>query len=145
MIDRIRSHTVTFARPFTLTDAGEQPAGTYTVETEEALLPTSTIAYRRIATWIRLPGPLGSAWTTEIVRLEPEELTRLLASDAAANAVWLTTPLIPIGQRKEIAPAAHQVRIKELCKNWFRNNTIDLAWTALTVGGVLISGLAASP
>src|SRR5689334_1145676 len=37
MIDRIRSHTVTFAHPFALTDAGEQPAGNCTAETEEAL------------------------------------------------------------------------------------------------------------
>ena len=44
--------TVTFARPFSLSGIDEvQPAGTYTVETDEELLPGLSLpAYRRIAT-----------------------------------------------------------------------------------------------
>src|SRR5689334_17114834 len=106
MIDRIRSDAVIFAHPFALTDAGEQPAGTYTVETEEAMLPTSVIAYRRVATWIRLPGQVGGARTTEVVRVEPEELTRLLASDAATAIAARPTPSTATEPRKEITPSA---------------------------------------
>jgi hypothetical protein len=63
--------TVTFARPFSLSGIKVQPAGTYTVETDEELLPgLSFPAYRRIATLIYLAreaaGRSWSRWPTSI-------------------------------------------------------------------------------
>ena len=51
---RTRTMTVRFAEPFTLTGLErEQPAGTYTVETGEELIPSvSFAAYRRTETRI---------------------------------------------------------------------------------------------
>ena len=53
---RTTTRTVIFKRPFMLRGFDRvQPAGTYTVETDEELLDTiSVTAYRRIATLIRL-------------------------------------------------------------------------------------------
>jgi hypothetical protein len=48
---------VTFMHPFNLNGMDKmQPAGTYTVETDEELLQTSLPAYRRISTLMRLPA-----------------------------------------------------------------------------------------
>jgi hypothetical protein len=57
MTVRTTSKTVTFMHPFNLSGMDEmQPAGTYTVETDEELLQTSSLpAYKRISTLIRLP------------------------------------------------------------------------------------------
>src|SRR6476646_5816909 len=56
MTVRTTSKTVTFTHPFNLSGMDEvQPAGTYTVETDEELLQTSSVpAYRRISTLMRL-------------------------------------------------------------------------------------------
>jgi hypothetical protein len=50
--------------PFSLSGTVEvQPAGTYTVETNEELLQASSIpAYRRIATLLRLEQTTGSVF-----------------------------------------------------------------------------------
>ena len=58
MTVRTTSKTVTFMHPFNLSGMDEvQPAGTYTVETDEELLQTSSLpAYRRISTLMRLPA-----------------------------------------------------------------------------------------
>jgi hypothetical protein len=62
MTVRTTSKTVTFMHPFSLTGTDEvQPAGTYTVETDEELLqPSSLPAYRRIATLLRLERNTGT-------------------------------------------------------------------------------------
>src|SRR5947209_2852295 len=62
MTVRTTSKTVTFIHPFSLTGTDEvQPAGTYTVETDEELLePSSFPAYRRIATLLRLERNTGA-------------------------------------------------------------------------------------
>ncbi|HTZ80084.1 MAG TPA: hypothetical protein VMC10_19390 [Stellaceae bacterium] len=84
---RTRSDTVTFHRPFVLTSVdGVQPAGTYIVETDEELLPTlSRTAYRRLATWLRLPAPMPSVQSaparTQVVAIDPTELQAALARD----------------------------------------------------------------
>jgi hypothetical protein len=89
MMTRTVARTVTFARPFALSGLeGEQPAGTYSVETDEELIPSlSFAAYRRIATWFRLParreGTELSAGLSEVVAVDPVELERALERDAA--------------------------------------------------------------
>jgi hypothetical protein len=86
MTVRTTSRTVTFARPFMLSGIIEpQPAGTYTVETDEELLETASVpAYRRIATLIRLPGRPGSLVLGQVVDIDATELAAALDEDAAA-------------------------------------------------------------
>ncbi len=76
---RTTRQTVTFASPFALSGIeGLQPAGTYTIETDEELLADMSFpAYRRIATLLFLPGRPGSAVTGQIVSVDPSELLRL--------------------------------------------------------------------
>jgi hypothetical protein len=84
---RITSGTVTFARPFALkgTD-GLQPAGTYTVETEEEELPTLLHeGYRRTGTWLTLPAQAAAAGSSQLVSIDPAELEAALARDARAR------------------------------------------------------------
>ena len=86
MTIRTTVSTVTFARPFILDSiAEEQPAGTYTVETDEEMLPTTLVpAYRRVATLIRLPGRPGSSVLGYLVDIDAAELAAALERDAAA-------------------------------------------------------------
>jgi hypothetical protein len=81
---RTTSRTVTFTRPFLLSAIGEeQPAGTYTVETDEELVGNGPItAYRRISTLIRLPGRPGSLVQEQVVDIDAAELAAALARDA---------------------------------------------------------------
>jgi hypothetical protein len=81
------SHTtVTFTRPFLLSALDEvQAAGTYTVQTEEALLPgLSFPAWRRIATLIFLPSRPGGAFVEQVVNIDPLDLEAAQARDAAS-------------------------------------------------------------
>ena len=71
MTVRTSRKSVTFTQPFSLSGFDEvQPAGTYTVETDEELLPgLSFPAYRRVATLIFLRsrgGALVRRWPTSI-------------------------------------------------------------------------------
>jgi hypothetical protein len=85
---RTTSRTVTFTRPFVLSGIVEQqPAGTYTVETDEELLETASVpAYRRIATLIRLPGRPGSLVLGQVVDIDAAELAAALDQDFATAA-----------------------------------------------------------
>ena len=87
MTTRTTTRTVTFNRPFVLTSIGEeQPAGDYTVETDEELLEgTSVPAYRRIATLIRLPGRPGSTVLESVVNIDAAELDAALERDASGG------------------------------------------------------------
>jgi hypothetical protein len=91
MMTRTITKTVTFGRPFALIGLeGVLPAGTYAVETDEELIQTlSFAAYRRTATWLRLPGRREgaehSAGLSEVVAIDPVELDAALARDAAAG------------------------------------------------------------
>ena len=75
-MNRITLTHVLFARPFSLTGLdGLQPAGTYTIETEEELLEgLSFPVYRRIATVMLLPGRRGSMIMGQAVAVDPVEL-----------------------------------------------------------------------
>src|ERR1700746_2361431 len=84
MTVRTTSKTVTFMHPFNLSRTDEvQPAGTYTVETDEELLePLSFSAFRRISTLMRLPARSMGTMLTQIVETNPVELAEALARDA---------------------------------------------------------------
>jgi hypothetical protein len=86
MSKRTSCRTVTFTRPFLLRGiVEEQPAGSYSVETDEEPLETaSVVAYRRISTLIRLPGRPGSSVLGQVVDIDPEELAHALERDGAA-------------------------------------------------------------
>jgi hypothetical protein len=79
MTVRTTSKTVTLTHPFNLSGMEEmQPSGTYTVETDEELLQTSSLpAYMRISTLMRLTTrPMGTV-LTQIVEVNPLELAAL--------------------------------------------------------------------
>ncbi|PWC45761.1 hypothetical protein [Azospirillum sp. TSO22-1] len=84
--------TVTFTHPFALRGMdAERPAGTYVVETDEELIePLSFAAYRRIATWIRLPQQAGPDGGAQTALIDPDELNEALGpverADPAAPA-----------------------------------------------------------
>ena len=84
---RTTCRTVTFSHSFLLKGvAEEQPAGSYIVETDEEQLLTSSIeAYRRISTFIRLPGRPGSLVLGQVIDIDPTELAEALERDAAAH------------------------------------------------------------
>jgi hypothetical protein len=82
---RTRRETLTFAHPFSLRGVdGVQPAGAYTVQTdEEPIEGISFLAYRRIATVIFLPLPHGGAGSFEAVTVAPADLEAAQARDKA--------------------------------------------------------------
>src|SRR5690242_8874686 len=133
------SRTVTFLHPFNLSGIDEvQPAGTYTVETDEELLqPSSLPAYRRIATLLRLERNTGAV-LTQIVETNPVELAAALAIDAQLDE---TVP-----QRAHSEPVVSRKRargridsFREGWKDWVTFNATDLTWMALVIGGVLFT------
>jgi hypothetical protein len=83
---RTTCKTVTFTRPFALSGIlGVQAAGTYVVEMDDELLPTSFPAYRRLATLIRLPAAPGSMVLEQVADIDDAELADALARDARAE------------------------------------------------------------
>ena len=137
---RTTSKTVTFTHPFNLSGMEEmQPAGTYTVETDEELLQTSLLpAYRRISTLMRLTTrPRGTA-LTQIVEVNPLELAAVLARDAQPHE---TMPQPTRGQgvgRREITASRIEI-IRDGWQHWVALNANELTWTALVIGGVLFT------
>ena len=88
MTTRTTKSTVIFTRPFNLSGFdGEQPAGSYSVETDEELLEgVSFPAYRRMATMMQLDASSrGSAGILQVAVINPDELAAALAADAAHN------------------------------------------------------------
>jgi hypothetical protein len=87
MTVRTSSRTVTFSRPFLLSGIGDfQPAGAYTVETDEELMQELSFpVYRRIATLMLLPPRLGGG-LTQIATIDPLELEVALERDAMPEA-----------------------------------------------------------
>ena len=139
MTVRTTSKTVTFMHPFNLNGMDKtQPAGTYTVETDEELLQTSLPAYRRISTLMRLPARSIGAMLTQIVETNPVELARALARDAQLNETMPqpahSEPVVP---RKRAGGRTGSFR--EGWKHWIALNATDLVWTALVIGGVIFT------
>ena len=90
MTVRTSRKTVTFTRPFSLSGIEVQPAGTYTVETDEELLPgVSFPAYRRIASLIFLRSRAGGAVVDEIANVDPKELQAAQERDAGPHTLAL--------------------------------------------------------
>lgn len=84
MATRTTSRTVAFSRPFMLSGiGGMQPAGTYTVETDEELVQEISFpVYRRTATLMLLPPQPGGAVLAQIATIDPLELEVALERDA---------------------------------------------------------------
>ena len=89
MTVRTSRKTVTFTQPFSLSGIDEvQPAGTYTVETDEELLPgLSFPAYRRIATLIFLRSQRGGPVVEEVANIDPLELQAAQERDAGLHTL----------------------------------------------------------
>ena len=89
MTVRTSRKTVTFTRPFSLGGIDEvQPAGSYTVETDEEELPgLSFPAYRRIATLILLRSRGGGRVVEEVVNIDPLELQAAQERDAGFHTL----------------------------------------------------------
>jgi hypothetical protein len=79
---------VTFRHPFTLKGLEDTvPPGTYRVDTEEERIEgLSFLAYRRLATFIRLPMAGHGSGSTQSLLVDPKELEQALARDAVADA-----------------------------------------------------------
>jgi hypothetical protein len=139
---RTTSKTITFMHPFNLSGVDKvQPAGTYTVETDEELLQTSSLpAYRRISTLMRLPARTTGAVLTQIVEVNPVELAAVLARDAKPEEI-VPQP----AHNEDVGPRESAGRrtefIREGWKHWVTLNANDLVWTALVIGGVLFTTL----
>jgi hypothetical protein len=89
MTVRTSRESVTFTQPFSLTGIDEvQPAGTYTVETDEELLPgLSFPAYRRVATLIFLRSRGGGPIVEEVANIDPLELQAAQERDAGRHTL----------------------------------------------------------
>ena len=141
MTMRTSSETVTFLHPFKLSGVDDvQSAGRYVVETDEELLQTfSYPAYRRLSTFIRLPGRSGSTERARIVDIDPTELAAVLASDTRVHEVapLLADCTATVPQRKR--RGAREFMMNGW-KRWLALNATELKLTALIVG-VLLAGL----
>jgi hypothetical protein len=81
MTIRTTHKTVTFNRPFVLSSEGPLPAGVYEVDTDEELIDgLSFIAYRRVATFIKI----RRNGATEVVQIHPADLDAAIVLDAEA-------------------------------------------------------------
>lgn len=82
MLSRNQRSALAFSRPFVLKGYDHpQPAGTYTVETEEELLEgLSFAAWRRVSTTITLQSA-SPARLVQALFVEPAELAALHAAD----------------------------------------------------------------
>jgi hypothetical protein len=140
MTMRTTSRTVTFVHPFNLSGMDEeQPAGTYTVETDEELLQTSSLsAYKRVSTLMRLPARPTGTMLTQIVEVNPLELTAALARDAQ-RAETIPQPTRGDGVVRRNSTASRMGIIREGWQYWVTLNANDLTWTALVIGGVLFT------
>jgi hypothetical protein len=83
---RTTSRTLTFARPFSLDGLDEiQPAGSYTIQTDEEPIEGLTLAYRRVATviFLLLRHGHGGTGSFQALPVTPEALDAALVRDAS--------------------------------------------------------------
>ncbi len=87
MVTRSTKTTITFARPFRLSDVdGPQPAGTYRLVTdEEEISGLSFVGFRRIATSLHVPA-ISASGLSQVFQVDPVELAAALASDGQGSA-----------------------------------------------------------
>ena len=126
MTMRTSRKTVTFRRPFSLRGLDEmQPAGTYTVETNEELLESLSFpAWRRTATVILLRPQTGGVGLGQDLEIDPSELEAVEDSDAlnlpAAVVEATLGDLLADGvlqqavQSAGLSPAAFKTLLREL-------------------------------
>jgi hypothetical protein len=140
MTVRTTSRTVTFVHPFNLSGTDErQPAGTYTVETDEELLQASSIpAYRRIATLLRVERTTGTVLTQIVETKSGGTRGGALARDAQPDEAALQQAYSKtVVSRKRARGRIESFR--EGWKHWVTLNATDLIWTVLVIGGVLFT------
>jgi len=84
---RTSRHSVIFKFPFSMHGLdGVQPAGTYTIETDELLLEQLSFqAYRRVSTSIVLPLR-GSSRGYQMMKIDPAELEAAQRRDGESSA-----------------------------------------------------------
>ena len=139
MTVRTTSKTVTFTHPFNLSGMEEmQPAGTYTVETDEELLQTSSLPAYRISTLMRLTTRPRGTVLTQIVEVNPLELAAVLARDVQRHET-IPQPTRGEGVVRQESRASRMEFIRKGWKHWVTLNANDLVWTALVIGGVLFT------
>jgi hypothetical protein len=88
---RTTKKTVIFTRPFSLSGFdGEQPAGSYSVETDEELVEGASFpAYRRMATMMQLEtGTRTAGGVLQVAVIDPKELEAALAVDSAHSETY---------------------------------------------------------
>jgi hypothetical protein len=142
---------VSFGQPFTLsTIEGRQPAGSYTIETDEELVGgVSFPAYRRTATWIRLPSPAsyagGPTGLDRLVNVDPAELEAALADDVRPLRNDAAETLPDSGEASggetrvpdaEATATAKAVGVQQ----WVYANITALTWVALVLLAVFVLG-----
>jgi hypothetical protein len=98
MESRITSKQVTFRRPFTLAGLdGIQPAGTYTVRTEEEMLDAlSFIGWRQTSTTMVLYRDGG----VEYAAIDPQELSEALVRDGDQGTDPPAAPAVAAGSHR---------------------------------------------
>ena len=91
MTVRTSRKTVTFGNPFSLAGVDRVlPAGKYEVVTDEELIEgLSFPVYRRVATMIFMPT---SSSSTEMLTIDPSDLTAALECEASADASQAAVP-----------------------------------------------------
>jgi hypothetical protein len=84
---RATTMDIAFRHPFALKGLGSAvPPGTCRIDIEEEQIDgLSFPAYRRLATFIRVPVAGRSGWSQDLL-VDPKELERALARDSAADA-----------------------------------------------------------
>ena len=85
MFNRTKHRTIHFDRPFTLPGVDETiAAGDYEIDDDEVLIEgLSWTAYRRVATFIKLPATIENRYRMRLIQIEPDELARLVALGGA--------------------------------------------------------------
>ncbi len=87
MTIRTTERDVTFKRVFSLPELEHpQPAGTYRVLTDEEEIPgLSFLAFRRVATMLRLPALATSGRPQEMISIDADTLSAALAADGVSQ------------------------------------------------------------
>lgn len=85
MFNRTKHRTIHFDQPFTLRGVDETiAAGDYEIDDDEVLIEgLSWTAYRRVATFIKLPATIENRYRMRLIQIEPDELARLVALGGA--------------------------------------------------------------
>jgi hypothetical protein len=86
MLSRTTTRTVTFLMPFSIAAANQElAAGAYLVETDEELIQELSFpAYRRVATFLRIPQGRAPSGRLHSVPVDQGELEAALARDVVS-------------------------------------------------------------